>query len=785
MLTIRQLLRAPLLSTAVTITFTVTTAILAIVIALVWNILLRQLPFPDAERLVFVWNRYGADPQKVFSSAMSAPDFNDSRNARAFESITAIDTASASLLAGEPVRVSLARVTPDFFRVFGVPPILGAPFGPEEEDAAVLSESLWRARFGARPDIVGDAIVLNGRARRVAGVMPAQFAFPRRETEVWMPLHFTAADFADANRGNENLTVVARLARGVTIRQAQAEVDVINKSVFHRVPDRVPYLQESRWHVALFGLRDDIVGRAKPPLWMLLAAALLVAVLAAANVMGLFLARTVARRKELAVRQALGAGRWNIARSLAGEVVMLAAAGVVLGLIAARVAMPRITLHGLPRVEEVRIDWAVASITALLILGSAAIIGYTIALWASRNQESLAERSSTGSVPATRIRAILVAVQVAIAVTLLTSGAMLLETYRRLRGVELGFDPQHLITFAVELPRSKYESSPQRQAFFSALQERLAALPGVQSVSAVSDLPFSPSDWTGTFDIDGYTAKETPAAHVRVILPEYTTAMRIPVLRGRAFTEADRAGTTLVALVDEAAAKKYWPNQDPIGKRVQWGTTWREVVGVIGSVRTSSLIDDAQPHLYMPLLQRNEWMLYGVMRTAGDADRIASDVRAIVRQLDPGQPIYAVRTMEEYLDDAIAQPRLRATVVAGSAVVAILLAVTGLYALLAYIVATRTREVGLRIALGATPAMMVRFIGRWALRVTAAGIIAGLVGAMVMTRSMRALLFGIDALDPATYAVVIATFTLVAVAAGALPALRAARIDPAVALKVD
>jgi putative ABC transport system permease protein len=785
MLTVRQLLRAPLLSTAVTVTFTVTTAILAIVLALVWNILLRQLPFPDAERLVFVWNRYGADPQKVQSSSMSAPDFNDYRNARAFESATAVNTASASLLIGEPVRVDVAQVTPEFFRVFGVAPLLGNAFAADDQDSVLLSEPLWRTRFGAKRDIAGSTVILDGRARRVAGVMPARFAFPRQETEVWMPMHFTAADFADANRGNENLTVVARLKPGVTIRQAQAEIDVINKSVFHRVPDRVSFLQETRWHVALFGMRDDMVRRAKPALLMLLAAALLVALLAAANVMGLFLARTVARRKELAVRAALGAGRWNIARSLAGEVVMLAAAGVVFGLIIARFAMPRIALHGLPRAEEVRIDLAVSALTALLILGSAAIIGYGIALWASRNNESLAERSSTGSVPATRMRAILVAVQVAIAVTLLTSGAMLLETYRRLRGVELGFDPQQLITFAVELPRSKYETSEPRRAFFTALQQRLAALPGVRGVSAVSDLPFSPSDWRGTFDIDGFTGSETPAAHVRVILPEYTTTMRIPMLRGRAFTGADRAGSAPVALIDDAAAKKYWPNQDPIGKTVKWGTQTREVIGVVGSVRTSSLIDDAQPHLYMPLLQRNEWLMYGVMRVEGDANRVANDVRTIVRQLDPAQPVYAVRTMDDYLDDAIAQPRLRATLVAGSSVVAILLAVTGLYALLAYIVATRTREVGLRIALGATPAMMVRFIARWALRVTAAGIIAGLAGALVMTRSMRALLFGIDALDPATYAVVIATFILVAVAAGALPALRAARVDPAVALKVE
>jgi putative ABC transport system permease protein len=791
--TIRLLRRAPLLGTAVTLTFTVTAAILAVVFALVWHILVRPLPYPQAERLVFVWNRYGAE--KVESSTLSPPDYDDYRNARAFESAAAIHRSSGSLLLGEPLRISVARVTPDFFRVFGVAPLVGNTFAPDETDAVILSEKLWRTRLlsvapptsaaGRTTAATLSTVIIDGKAMRVAGVMPSHFAFPARDTDVWMPLHLTATDFIDANRGNENLDMVARLKPGVTVAQAQAEIDVINKSVFHRVPDRVKFLKESRWHIAVFGMRDDLVRRAKPALLMLLAAALLVTLLAAANVLGLFLARTVSRQKELAVRTALGAGRWSVARALAAEVLVLAGVGVVAGLAAARFAMPHIPLSGLPRAEEVRIDFTIATITAAIILGAAAIIGYGIGLWASRRDSSLAERSSSASAPAARMRAVLVAVQVAIAVTLLTSGAMLLETYKRLRGVELGFHPDRVLTFAVELPRTKYREIPQRQAFFRELQQRLASLPGVASASAVSNLPFSETDWNGTFDVDGYTGRDTPSAHVRVILPEYFATMRIPVKRGRAFTHADHMDTARVALIDEAAAKKYWPNQDPIGKRVQWGTTWREIVGVVGSIRTSSLADDAEPHLYMPLLQRNEWMLYGLVRVEGDPRRLANDIRTIVRQLDPAQPVYAIRTMDEYLDDAIAQPRLRATLVTGSSAIAILLALTGLYALLAYIVAARTREVGLRIALGATPMMMVRFIARWALRVTAAGIVAGLVGALLMTRSMRTLLFGIDPLDPAIYAMVIATFATVAVAAGTLPALRAARVDPAIALKAE
>jgi len=763
---LRSLSRVPLVSSAVTLTFAVATAILAIVFALVWHILVRQLPYPDAERLVFVWNRYGAT--ETHSSTLSPPDFNDYRHARSFANAAAYTPASVNLTQGEPRRLSATQITPGFFDVLGV----AAP--RLDEHSIILSDATWRTHFGARRDLVGNTILIDGVATRVAAVMPASFAFPDPNTEAWLPLVLTQEDFADANRGNENLVMIARMREGVTVAQAQAEIDVINRSVFHRVPDRVDFLKEVKWHVALFPLRDDLVQRARPALLLLLGAALLVALLAAANVTSLFLARTVARQKELSVRSALGASVWHLLRVVAFEALLLASVGIVVGLFVARVTLPQITLQGLPRAHEVRIDAAIMIGTAAFVLIAAAIIGFGVALWSRRAASS-----------ATRLRAILVGAQVAIAVTLIVSGAMLFQTYRRLRGVELGFDPRNVLTFAVELPRSKYKM-PQRQAFFSELQARLKTLPGVVDASAVSDLPFSPNDWTATFNIEGVDHRgKVPSAHVRVVLPDYARTMRIPVLRGRFFTTADREGALRVCLIDDEAARRYWPGQDPVGKRVQWGETMREVVGVVGSVRTTSLADDAEPHLYLPLLQRHEWMLYGVVRVEGDAQRIANDVRTIIRSLDPAQPVFAVQSMDAYLDDAITQPRLRAVVVAGSAIVAILLALTGLYALLAYVVTTRTREVGLRIALGATPAHVMSFVVRWALRITAIGIVVGLAGALVMTRSMRALLFGIDPLDPATYVLVAFAFALVAIAAAALPALRAARIDPAVALRQE
>lgn len=779
--TLRSLSRVPLLSSAVAITFAVATSILAIVLALVWHILVRQMPFADAQQLVFVWNRYGATEAQ--SSWLSAPDYNDYRHARAFSSAAAWTPSGVNLTEKDPQRLSAARVTPNFFDVLGVQPAIGRSFTAGEQGAVILSDHAWRTLFGARRNL--DAIQLNGATVRVAGVMPRSFAYPDRDTDIWLPLNLTEADFADANRGDEHFVMIARLRDGVSVQQAQAEIDVISRSVFLRVPDRVPFLRETKWHVEAFPLRDDLVRRARGPLLVLLGAALLVTLLAAANVMGLFLARTVARQRELAVRAALGARRRHVIVALTIEVLVLAAIGVTLGLIMARLALPHVTLEGLPRAEEVRIDFAVAAIASVFVLLAAAIIGLGVAAWVSSRSGPLGERAATANLSATRLRATLVAAQVAIAVTLLTAGAMLVGSYKRLRSVELGFDPNHVLTFAVELPRAKYPEFPLRRAFFLELQQRLAALPGVSSASFVSNLPFAKTDWTATFNIDGYDPNATmPHAHIRVIAPDYARTMKLPVLQGRAFTEADRDGAPRVALIDDAAAKRYFPSRSAVGRRVLWNDQPLEIVGVLGSTRTS-LADGAEPHLYLPLLQSNERAMYGVVRTIGANAHLANDLRALVRSLDSAQPIYAVQPMDVYLDDAIAQPRLRAAVVAASAVVAIALALLGLYALLAYIVATRTREVGLRIALGATPAQVMRFVARWSLRITAAGIAFGLAGAVAMTRSMRAMLFGVDPLDPATYVLVMAAFLAVALAAGAVPALRAARIDPAVALRQE
>ena len=783
MTTVRSLVRAPGFSATVIATFAIATAVIAATFALVWHILVRQLPYPESERLVLVWNRYGA--KEVQSSSLSAPDFGDRRNARSFEGAAIWEPRGVNLTAAEPLRLEATLISDEFFRVLGVAPALGAFPAAGDWEAVVLSDHAWRRLFGARRDIIGATIRLNDRPRHVAAVMPASFGFPDHQTDLWLPLRLEPVHFGDDNRGNEYYSMIARLRRGVSLQQAQAEMDVITRAVIGVVPDRLAFLKETRWHVDVFSMRSDLVRRAKPALLMLFGAGLLVMLLATANVTGLFVARTASRRKEISVRQALGAGRWSVAAQLTSEVIALALCGAVLGIVLARAAMPFIAATRLPRIEEVGVDVGVIAFALAAALLTSLFAGAVITLWTLRRDRVAGERSGTATVATTRLRSVLVAVQIAIAVTLLSSGTLLVESYRRLRAADVGFDSANMLTFRIELPRARYKEPQQLRAFFSELQERLDVLPAIASSAMVTDLPFSPSNWTGTFDIPGSDkAAGTPSAHFRVISPSYTQTMRIPLLRGRTFTAADREGTPEVCVIDAETAHRYWPNQDPVGKRLDFGNRKGiEIIGVVGSIREDALDEGSEPHVYFSMGYRREASMFGVVRTAGNAKNAASDIRAIIRSLDPAQPVFAIRTMDEYLDDAAAQPRLRAAVVAFAAFIAVTLALIGLYGLIAYVVTARTREVGVRMALGATAPVIARSIVGWTLRVCVWGLVAGVAGAFATTRSIRAFFFGVERMQLETVALVAIGFLLTALLASAAPAFRAARIDPATALR--
>lgn len=784
MISLRSLARVPAFTLAAVLTLAVATAVIVTTFSLVNGILLRELPYPDADRLVLVKSVYGAgdDP----AAAVSPPDFGDRRNARSFSAAALWKRDGVNITEGEPERLEAVRVTGQFFELLGVPrPELRA-----DSDQAWISDRLWRRRFGARPEIVGSTVRIDNKPVTVAGVMPRSVAFPDREVDLWFPFDLTAGDLADANRGNEYMFMLARLRDGVSLAQAQAEMNVISTWAREHVPERRQYLLDSKWRVELRSLREDVVGRFQSALFLLFGAAALVLLLAVANVSGLFLARTIGRARELAVRAALGAGQARIARALAAEVAAVTVLGGAIGMALAAAALPLIARTGLPRANELRIDTTVAVFALLVLVAIAAAITLLIAALNART-DTIVLRERSATVAGARLRALLVTMQVAIAVTLVASGALLSQSYRRLRGVDTGFDPANVLTFRVTLPSTVYDTADKRRAFFERLQSSLKNAPGVTDASAVSQLPLSTDNWTISFWAEGQTTapgQPPPGANVRLVMPGYTETMKIPLLRGRLFEPRDRGATPKVVLIDETAARRWWPGQDPIGKRITFSDLteeplWREIVGVVGAVRHDALSAPPEPHLYLPLLQSaSQSEAVFVVRGTGD---LSGNIRPIVRAIDPAQPVYGVRTMRQTLDDASAQPRLRALLVAIFASIGVLLASVGLYALLAYVVASRTREVGVRIALGATQGQVVRFVVRWAMRITLVGIAVGVAGALVMTRSMHALLFGVDPLAPTTYALVAAAFFGIAIIASVVPAIRAARIDPAIALRQE
>ena len=800
MITLRSLSRVPAFTLAAVLTLAVATAVIVTTFSLVNGILLRELPYPDSDRLVLVKSVYGAGDD--VAAALSPPDFGDRRNARSFSAVALWKPQGVSITEGEPERLEAVRVTEPFFDLAGVP----QPQLRSGSDQVFISDRLWRRRFGSRTNVVGSTLRIDDRPFAIAGVLPRSFAFPNREIDLWLPFELTAADLADANRGNEYVYMLARLRNGVSLAQAQAEMNVISAWARQRVPEREQFLRDSKWRVELRSLREDTVGRFQSALFLLFGAAALVLLLAVANVSGLFLARTIGRARELAVRAALGAGQMRIAGALAAEVAVVTLMGGAIGIALAAASLPFVVRTGLPRANELRIDAPVVAFALVVLVFIAAAITMLIALLTARTDSVvLRERSTTAA--GARLRAGLVTMQVAIAVTLVASGVLLSQSYQRLRGVETGFDPANVLTFRVTLPPGAYDTAEKRRAFFESLQSNLRSAPAVVDASAISQLPLSRDNWTISFTVEGLTpapGEVPPGANVRFVLPGYIDTMKIPLLRGRRLDTRDRGDTPKVVLIDETAARRWWPGQDAVGKRITFSTSaettvWREVVGVVGAVRHDALSAPPEPHLYLPLLQSaSQSEAVFVVRGTGD---LTDTVRSIVRGIDPAQPVYGFRTMQQTLDDASAeqpvrpllntvvaapsQRRWRALLVAIFASIGVLLASVGLYALLAYIVASRTREVGVRIALGATQTQVVRFVVRWSLRVTLVGIAVGLAGAVAMIRSMRALLFGVDPLAPAAYVLVAAAFLVVAMIASVVPAMRAARIDPAIALKQE
>jgi len=776
-----------------------TTAIFSVVNA----VLLRPLPYPDADRVAMVWmdNRRMGMSEDIHSW----PNYADYRDQnRVFSALAAYTPAGYNVTGGclegecEPQRVAAAASTANLFAVLGVAPRVGRAYSAAEEtegqDAvALISHGLWTRQFGADPAMVGRTIRLNGRERTVIGVMPRGFAFPTAETDVWVPLALPD-DFRQA-RNSFALYAVGRLRPGVTLERAQAEMSAIAK----RLETQYPTLRDLG--VNLVALPEQIVGKSlRTALWIMLGAVGAVLLIGCANVANLLLSRAAVREREVGVRLALGASRGRLVRQLLTESVLLAAVGGALGVALAWAGLR--LLIGLapadvPRLDEVRIDGLVLAVTSAVALATGIVFGLVPALQASRPElaEALRDgRGGTASRRGHRLRRLLAAGQVALVVVLLTGAGLLIRSFVQLQQVRLGFRPDHLLTMQLSLPGAKYQTPQQRIAFFERVVERVRALPGVQGVGAISDVFLSKTPNSTNFTIEG-RAPTPDQQNVEVpldgVTPDYFRVMGIELKSGRTFTAQDGADAPRVVIVNENMARKFWPGEEAVGKRFRYGDgsggadgpPWMTIVGVVGDMRRTGYEAPVRYETFLPYPQRAASRMTLVVRTRGEPTALAPAVRAEVRGVDADLPVYEVKSMDELLSAMVAQRRFSMALLGTFAGLALLLGVVGVYGVTSYLVAQRTREVGLRLALGAPPRALVAMVVRQGMVVAAAGIAVGIVGALLVTRLMSGLLYEVSPRDLGTLLGVAAVLALATFAANYVPARRAARVDPLVALR--
>jgi putative ABC transport system permease protein len=769
------------------------TAIFSVVNA----VLIRPLPYAEPERLVRV---HTTDLKRgILRYPTSYPNFSDWREqASVFERVGAHASTGAAVTFGDtPEAVEGVYVTADVLPLLGVGPLHGRVFTPEDERpgsrVAIISHGLWQRRFNGDPAIVGRQILFDGEGTTVVGVMPEGFKFPFdvEGPEYWAPLNPETE--ANRERGYNYLSVVARLRPGVTREQAQAEMETIMGRLQEEHSDK-----NAGRGANVFSMHEDAVGELRPALLTLLAAVSFILLIACANVANLLLARAATRRKEFAIRTALGASRLRVARQLLTESLLLALAGGGLGLVLALwgvEALGSLIPADIPRVKETGLDSQVLLFTLGVSVLTGVVFGLFPALSASQADlnETLKEgaRGSTEGFGRNRVRGLLVVSEVALSLILLVGAGLLIRSFLELRALKTGFDPQNVLTASIALPTTKYADEPRQAAFQRQTLERVAQLPGVKAVGGAEPLPFSGNGWqTGLRFHDRPPAPpgERLTAHTRVVTPDYFRAMGIPLIRGRVIAETDGENAPKVIVINETFAKKYFPGEDPLGKRVTPTLAQgfdAEVVGVVADSKHRRLDEEAAPEYYASYQQAPQPILTLVVRAEGDAAALANAVRGAVLEIDPNQPVYGVKTMEEWLSESVARRRFNMLLLTIFAAVALLLAAVGIFGVMNYTVTRRTHEIGVRMALGAQGADIRRLVVGQGMALALAGIAAGLVGAFALTRLMTSLLYGVHASDPLTFAVVALLLGAVALLSCYLPARRATRVDPMVALRYE
>ena len=767
------------------------------IFSVVRGVLLRELPYVEPTRLIRVFST-----SEGYQKSVSPADFNDWRNqTKTFSAMAASDVSTVNLTgSGAAERFTQARVSANMFQLLGVRPALGRAFAPGEDAESaprvvILSDGLWRTRFGADPRLVGKQITLDGYATEVVGVAPPDMRYPS-PVDMWLTTRFRPRDLLDASRGARWLDVIGRLAPRVTPEQARAEMAAIARRL---------ELQDPRHNTGhstrLVGLRDEIVGGVRPALIILLVAVGFVLLIACANVASLLLGRTAARESELAVRTALGAGRGRLVRQLLTESVCLAMIGGILGLglaIWGTRLVVALAPQDIPRLYDIRVDTPVLLFTLGATAVAALLFGSIPALHAATGQLALTlregNRGSRSRPGSARVRGALVVAEITLALMLLAGAGLLLKSFARLREVDPGFQPARVATFTVTLSPVKYEKLDQQRAFGAALLAKVRAIPGVDSVGLTFGLPLSDAGFVLSFDVAGRPApppNAEPVAHVRVASAGYFGVMGIPVTRGRTFTDADRVGASRALVISEETARRFFAGEDPIGKRIQFGWTREgerlagEIVGVVGDVRQGSLSEELAPHVYASFEQWPLDELTVVMRTRTDPALTLRAAYGVVQSLDRDLPVYDALTLESMVNRSLGQPRFYLLLLAVFAVLAVVLAAVGIYGVMAYSVQQRTREIGIRMALGASADRVVSMVVGRGLMLAVLGVALGTAGAYAVTRVLRGLLYGVSERDPLTFAGVAVLLGVVALVASWIPARRAARVDPLVAMRPE
>jgi putative ABC transport system permease protein len=790
---VRALRKAPAFTLVAVLTLALGIGANSTIFSVVNGVLLQPLPYAQPERLVMVWGHHTTIGREVASQ----PDYLDWRaDNTVFSDMAALAHTSFDLTGvGEPERLNAALTTANFFRTLGTTPLLGRAFLDREEktganQVAILSYGFWQRRFGGSPGIVGQTITLSGLPYTVVGVAPAGFRF-ERDVDIWAPLR---TDVTRSRRG-DFLTVIGRLKPGVTFERAQTEMTTIAARLTQQYPET-----NTNWSVELVPLKEQLVGAARPALLIFMGAVGLVLLIACANVANLMLTRAAAREREMAIRATLGAGQGRLIRQMLTESVLVSLVGGALGLLLALwgvAALQGVQSSLIPRLGEVGIDGWVLGFTLLLSVLTGVLFGLAPALRVGRGElhGSLREgaRGASAGMGVRQLRGALVLAEVALALVLLVGAGLLIKSFDRLQRVDPGFTPDHVLTAQIVLPGARYGEEARQRAFYSQLLDALRSAPGVQGAAVATDVPLSGGANYLSFSIAGQ-ADPGPGvvqdAEVFVASPDYFHVLGIPLRQGRLFTEQDGAGAPNVVVINHAMAQRYWPGRDPLGARITLGDPadsagWRTVVGVIGGVRHNSLDADPYPQMFAPVAQMPRRAVMVLARTAGDPVALTGTLRRAVTSLDTNLPVSDVMTMEARVSRSVAQPRVNVTLLGLFAAVALLLAAVGIYGGVSYSVVQRTRELGIRMALGARPGDVLRLVVRQAMAPALVGVAVGLVGAWAGTRLMASLLFGVSTSDPAVFAAVALFLAGVALLASYIPARRATRVDPLVALQYE